>query len=214
MELDLGRGVYDARRAAALAGVPISTLHYWARTGIYIPSVSPGPRTRLWSWADLLALRAIDFFRSGKGPSEPERVSVRRIRDAVNQLERRGFAREQLSGLLAVSFSGALFITPDDDVTIRADQSGQGVLPRVLELVRPYGAGPDLLTPRPRLRIIPGKLHGEPHILDTRITSAAIYALHKSGYTSRQIRRFYPEAQPGPIQEAIDLEGSLGQRAA
>src|SRR5688572_30799038 len=37
-------------------------------------------------------------------------------------------------------------------------------------LVSPYlGQGPDLLDPRPLLRIIPGKLHGEPHVVDTRI---------------------------------------------
>jgi hypothetical protein len=43
----LGRGVYDADRAAALAGVPKSTLHYWARKGYYLPSIAPEPRTRL-----------------------------------------------------------------------------------------------------------------------------------------------------------------------
>ena len=58
--MEPGRGVYDTRRAAALSGVPISTLHYWARTRLYTPSISPGPRTHLWSWADLLVLRAID----------------------------------------------------------------------------------------------------------------------------------------------------------
>lgn len=63
LDLEPGRGVYDAARAAALAGVPKTTLHYWARTGLYPPSISPGPRVRLWSWADLLALRAIDWLR-------------------------------------------------------------------------------------------------------------------------------------------------------
>src|SRR5437870_13679998 len=35
--LEVGRGVYEAHRAAALAGVPVSTLHYWARHRIYTP---------------------------------------------------------------------------------------------------------------------------------------------------------------------------------
>ncbi len=79
-----GRGVYDTHRAAALSGVPASTLHYWARTGLYTPSVSPGPHTRLWSWADLLALRAIDWFR--KGDELRAKSSVARIRQALEQL--------------------------------------------------------------------------------------------------------------------------------
>ncbi len=41
----LGRGVYDADRAAALAGVPKPTLYYWARKKLYVPSIAPEPRT-------------------------------------------------------------------------------------------------------------------------------------------------------------------------
>ena len=178
--MEIGRGVYDTRRAAALAGVPVSTLHYWARTGLITPSVCPEPHVRLWSWADLLALRAIDFFRKAKGKGEPNRD---------------------------------LFLLAGGDA-IRADHSAQAALPGVLALVRPYGRGPDLLEPRPRLRIIPGKLHGEPHLPNTRIPSAAVYALHEAGYASVVIRRIYPEASPESIADAIELERSLTDRAA
>lgn len=37
--------------------------------------------------------------------------------------------------------------------------------------------GPDLTVPRPRLRIIPGKLAGAPHVVDTRIETQALAAL-------------------------------------
>jgi uncharacterized protein (DUF433 family)/DNA-binding transcriptional MerR regulator len=205
--------VYTARRAAALAGVPVSTLHYWARTGIYVPSISPAPRVRLWSWADLLALRAIDFFHRAKDPGEPKKVSIRRIREALSEIERRGLSREELSRLVALSRGGELFIRVGDEA-VRADASAQSAMPDMLALVRPYGWGPDLLEPRPRLRIIPGKLHGEPHLLDTRIPSATIYALRTSGYTVEQILDFYPEARVDAVEEAIDLEDSLATRAA
>jgi hypothetical protein len=49
---------YDARRAAALSGVPLSTLYQWARRGIIEPSAS-AERPRLWSYADLMALRIV-----------------------------------------------------------------------------------------------------------------------------------------------------------
>jgi DNA-binding transcriptional MerR regulator len=51
-------GAYTADRAAALSGVPRSTVHYWASHDILTPSVS-SQRVKLWSFADLLALRVI-----------------------------------------------------------------------------------------------------------------------------------------------------------
>lgn len=51
-------GAYTADRAAALSGVPKSTIHYWARKEVLVPSISP-ERVKLWSYTDLLGLRTI-----------------------------------------------------------------------------------------------------------------------------------------------------------
>ena len=51
-------GCYDTRRAAALTGVPVSTVYYWARRQVVVPTVSP-TRQKLWSYADLMALRIV-----------------------------------------------------------------------------------------------------------------------------------------------------------
>jgi uncharacterized protein (DUF433 family) len=92
---------------------------------------------------------------------------------------------------------------------------GQLALPNVLNLVSPYlGCGPDLLEPCPRLRIVPGKLHGEPHFAGTRIASATLFALHEAGYTPEQIQRMYPQTSLEALNEAIDLEQSLHAVAA
>jgi hypothetical protein len=68
------RGAYPADRAAALSGVPLSTVHYWSRNGVLVPSVS-AERVKLWSYADLLALRTIYWLRhekeSGDGRAVP-----------------------------------------------------------------------------------------------------------------------------------------------
>jgi DNA-binding transcriptional MerR regulator/uncharacterized protein (DUF433 family) len=209
LPIEPSRGVYDAPRAAALAGVPESTLHYWARKGIYRPSISPDPRVRHWSWSDLLTLRVIDWLRRDKGLDEPARVSILRIRQALDELDRRGLDRSRLHEVAVVSRRGELFFEIPEKGTIRAAPGQQGAWGHVLQLVYPYQKGPDLLTPRPHLRIIPGKLHGEPHVIDTRIPSAAIYALARSGYSPAQIRVVYPEAPQDAIDEAIDLERSI-----
>ncbi len=208
----LHRGVYDARRAAALAGVPRTTLHYWARKEIYIPSVSPDPRTRLWSWLDLLALRAIDWFRKQKGPAEPTRVSIRRLREAIKELEKLNIPRSRLHDFLAVSDSGLLCIELPG-LTFRADPGRQILAREVLNVTKPYGSGPDLLVPRPQLRILPGKLHGEPHLLDTRISSATVFLLFKDGYQIERIQAMYPDATLEALRDAIDLEQSLADVA-
>jgi uncharacterized protein (DUF433 family) len=70
------------------------------------------------------------------------------------------------------------------------------------------------LRPGPRLRIIPGKLSGEPHIEDTRISTPAIYELHESGYSHGRIQSFYPEVSRDDIQQAIGLEQRLRRHAA
>jgi MerR HTH family regulatory protein len=59
------RGAYPADRAAALSGVPKSTLHYWARQEILVPSLS-AEKVKLWSYADLMALRTIYWLRQRK----------------------------------------------------------------------------------------------------------------------------------------------------
>lgn len=205
--LEPGRGVYDTARAAALSGVPASTLHYWARTQLYTPSVDPGPRTRLWSWADLLALRAIDWFR--QGDDARAQAGAPEIRQALAQLEHARYTREDLTHIIAVSAAdGKLYLQLPGQI-VRARPGGQGALPDTLDLVAPYKGAPDLLRPRPLLRIIPGKLHGEPHIAGTRIPSRTISELDRAGYDLDQIRAMYPDASPEALREAIEFERSL-----
>ena len=205
--IEPGRGVYDTQRAAALSGVPASTLHYWARTGLYTPSISPRPRTRLWSWSDLLALRALDWFR--KGDEDRARARVADLRIALDEIERSGYSREELSRLLAVSAGDGRLYLQLPDRTIRADRAGQVAIDGSLYLVQPYKDGPDLLQPRPLLRIIPGKLHGEPHIVGTRIPSLTIAALDRDGFSPEQIQAMYPDATLEALREAIAFERAL-----
>ncbi|MGK2959094.1 MAG: hypothetical protein ACSLFB_12010 [Acidimicrobiales bacterium] len=58
-------GCYNARRTAALSGVPRSTVYDWALKGVVVPSISP-EREKLWSYADLMALRIVSWLRHPK----------------------------------------------------------------------------------------------------------------------------------------------------
>jgi uncharacterized protein (DUF433 family) len=90
---------------------------------------------------------------------------------------------------------------------------GTLLLPETLNLLAPFATthatGPDLRAPRERIRIVPGKLGGAPHIARTRIETEAIAALAARGIARSDIEELYPEAEPEAISDAIDLERQL-----
>jgi uncharacterized protein (DUF433 family) len=202
-------------RASAVLGTRglKATLHFWAREGMYTPSIAPGPRDRLWSWNDLLVLRLIDWLRQPKRPGEPARTDSREIKRGITELRKLGHDQSEFYWAVELGADGKLFLSLDGG-TVRGAPGRRGAWADALDLVRPYGEAPDLLRPRPLLRIIPGKLHGEPHIVDTRIPSAALYGFHTQGYSVDEIRSMFPEATTKAIGQAISFEESLTRRHA
>jgi uncharacterized protein (DUF433 family) len=209
-------GCYEARRAAALSGVPQSTVYDWARKGVVVPSISP-EREKLWSYADLMALRIVSWLRHPKGPAEDQRPAsaMREVRKALHRLDDLGIdlwdGRAARSPLF-VDRSGEIIIVRDDEA---GDVSGQAVISQFLDLLAPFegsdgGRGPDLRRPREHLRIVPGKCAGEPHLEGSRLTTPTIAALAARGYGIDDLARLYPDESPTSIAEAIDLETSLG----
>jgi uncharacterized protein (DUF433 family) len=196
-----------------LSGISPRTLRHWAHTGFYRPSISPAPRDYLWSWTDLLALRAIDWLRRKKVEAQAPRASSHRIREALRELVKDGLPPHKLRDL-TVSGDGQLVFCSSDGHELSTDLEHQGTSPRFLKLVAPYeDRGPDLLEPRPLLRIIPGKLHGEPHIVRTRISTAVLYSLAMMDYPSDDILEMYPDVVPAALAQALDLEQQLHRAA-
>jgi uncharacterized protein (DUF433 family) len=212
-------GCYDARRTAALSGVPRSTVYDWARKGVVAPSISP-EREKLWSYADLMALRVVSWLRHPKGLGADERPAsaMRHVREALVQLDEQGLdlwdGRAGASPLYVDPTGRIVIVTPDT----AHDASGQGVLSDWLDLLGPFegtdGAGPDLRRPREHLRIVPGKCAGEPHLDGSRLTTTTIAALAGRGYSLDDVVRLYPDESRESLAEAIDLERSLGTLAS
>jgi uncharacterized protein (DUF433 family) len=175
-------GAYTANRAAALSGVPWSTIHYWARHDILVPSVSP-TRVKLWSYTDLMGLRTILWTEEG-GPSvtvDPSgQIFLIREKDEVENLYgQRPLHRDLLN-----------LIDPFSTRTMR---------------------GPDLQKPREHLRIVPGKLSGSPHVAHTRLETVTIASLRKRGFDPEGVERLYPDVKPIALVEAVDLEQQLNK---
>ena len=209
-------GCYEGPRAAALSGVPLSTVYLWARDGPVQPSVSPA-RVKLWSYADLMALRIVYWLRHPKLGHEGDIAAspMGRVREALTELERRGIdmwdqSRGEPESPIRVDSSGNIWVVADG-LSEAAD--GQFGLSGILDLLGPFSCGeqlgPSLISPRPNLRIIPGKVSGEPHLAGSRITTQVAAALYRRIPDTERIAELYPGFEARTFQEAIDFEYSL-----
>lgn len=205
---------YPAERAAGLAGVPLSTLHYWTRTGLWIPSVSAVKEKR-WSYSDVLALRLIDWLRHKKGEEFPA-TTIHKIRRGFAKIERLGESLEAESCRVWVDRKGRIHIGEESEGFVplppgmaqRAFDLGEVDL--LAAFTSPSGrVGPDLRRPRPTLRIIPGKLAGEPHVQQTRVPTSGLAAMVRRHFGPEQILELYPGLTEISIAEAIELEDQI-----
>lgn len=208
------RGAYPAPRAAALSGVPLSTVHDWARKGVLVPSISP-ERVKLWSYADLMGLRIIHWLRREKevddGPVPRSTMSA--VKRALGQLAELDMAlwSEESGPSVVIDRAGRVLVKTEPH---HESDARQRILDDELDVLSPFPSadglrGPDLVAPRPRLRIVPGKLGGSPHVVHTRLESQALGALADSGLPSAKIYRLYPDIERPAIDEALDLERQL-----
>ncbi|MEX2227751.1 MAG: DUF433 domain-containing protein [Dehalococcoidia bacterium] len=218
MENELLRGVYTAERASSLAGVPKRTVYFWARHDILTPNVS-AERIMLWSWSDLVALRAIYWLRHPIDPEDRSATSMRRVKGMIKAIEttssRMGDALSKGEVTIYVDRAGKTYthsgegselVTPTDRLRLL----GREMLdPLEQFFVDSFVSGPDLRRPRATLRIVPGKLAGEPHVEDTRIETRVLDALSSKGYGDRQILEMYPDLSATSLTDAIDLEQQL-----
>jgi len=209
-------GAYTADRAAALSGVPRSTIYYWARKGHLVPSVSQS-QTKLWSYQDLLGLRVLYWLRQPKKAFDREvpSTSMSKVRHALQELDRIGI--ELLEGGRPV-----VCVTLDGDIAFDSDAAplqlvnGQYLHRGAINLVGVFeglegATGPDLVAPRPTLRILPRKLGGAPHLVGTRLPTLPLHTLAERGLSIHQIGRLYPFASREALQDGIDLEKQLAR---
>ncbi len=213
-------GCYEAPRAAALSGVPVRTVYHWAANGLVVPSVSP-VQEKLWSYADLMALRIVAWLRRPKAAEvddDPESLPASpmpQVRIALAMLDQRGmdlWSRDSGdSSPLVVDQRGGIHVKDGDHfVDVRGNESFPlGVW---LDLLGPFDVaghrGPDLLAPRPHLRIAPERLAGEPHVENTRLTTRTLAGMSARGFSVERIVDLYSVSREA-VEEAVDLESEL-----
>jgi uncharacterized protein (DUF433 family) len=212
-------GSYSASRAAALAGIPISTLYYWAKTDLVPPSISDR-RIRRWSYADLLVLRLVDWLRRDKPREEDKdalpRASMAQIRSELWRAADLGERLLDTGFSVEVDQAGRLHFGSGEAKWIELGGGLRQYEAGALDLIRPFEfhagvVGPDLDRPGETLRMIPGKLSGEPHVEATRIQTQAIGALDARGLDPGSIVELYPDLGVRNVEAAIALERRLAE---
>jgi uncharacterized protein (DUF433 family) len=210
-------GAYTADRAASLAGIPRSTVYYWARTELIVPSVSY-LKIKKWSYADLLVMRLVDWLRKDKPRGDERkdlpRASMVRIRKELSLVESLGDRLMDDGFTVEVDPSGRLHFASGREKWIELGGGHRQYEAGALDLVRPFEihvgiVGPDLSQPGDTLRIIPGKLSGEPHVEQTRIQTQAIGALDARGLDPSSILELYPDLKLTNVTDAVELEKRL-----
>jgi uncharacterized protein (DUF433 family) len=206
---------YPAKRAAALAGVPERTLYKWAEVGIWVPRV-PARGFMRWSYSDLYALRLIDWLRRDKPDLEIGPTRMKSIRSFLSGVEEIGEGLRHNRVVVRVRGSKGRVTLTFGDEEFNVGRLGWQSLASLgeIDLAAEFesSAGikaPDLVTPRQTLRIIPGKLSSEPHVVDTRIPTTIVASLRRTGYEPSLIRRFYSALTDQNIAEAESLENQL-----
>ena len=114
--MTMQRGAYPADRVSALSGVPLSTVHDWARKGILVPSVS-AEKVKLWSFADLMGLRIIYWLRQLKKASDGTQIprsGMSDVKRALSQLD------ELDLGLWSEDYGPSVNVDRSGDVVVRA----------------------------------------------------------------------------------------------
>ena len=114
---------------------------------------------------------------------------------------------------VVVDRRGEIFVRSESGL---ARPASRQVMLDVLDVIAPFPTepgmrGPDLREPRPHLRIIPGKLSGEPHLAETRLETQALAALARRGVSVADILVLYPFASRAGVEEALDLEDQLSK---
>jgi uncharacterized protein (DUF433 family) len=200
------RGCYGAARAAALAGVPRTTVYYWARTGVVVPSVS-SVREKLWSYQDLLTLRAAYWLRQRKGqqPASP----MREVRMALRQTVDEGLDLwSDDSVMIRVDLAGRVFVDRSDGSRSTVDGQAAWDMGDTIDLLSAIGDRPGLVRPTRHVRIAPARLAGEPFLLDTRIGTQGLASLASDGYDVAMIAGLYG-LPLDHVDEALQYEWAL-----
>jgi uncharacterized protein (DUF433 family) len=204
----------DAGTVSRIVGVSRSLLADWQRRGVftstYVNLTSESPSRRVYSFRDIVNIRALSQIRQQLGLPLAE---VKRAGEYLAQHDTLPWSK------LGIGIIDRKLIFRDPETNEWRDASSQDVLElnlaeipaEVERLVRenlrrdPADSG--------RIERNRNILHNAPVLAGTRIPTSTIWVYHEDGYTAAEILEQYPQLTPDDIKAAIEFESRI-RRAA
>ncbi|HLJ66117.1 MAG TPA: DUF433 domain-containing protein [Chloroflexota bacterium] len=197
-----------------LTGLSDKQLRYWDDTGFFSPRYAEedrrGAYARIYSYRDLVGLRAIAEMRKS--------VSLQELR-RVGEWLSRNYNEPWSSLTFYVAGRRVFFDDPDTGELTAGRPAGQRAMRIDMARVeRQVDAAVQRLRRRGDEQI--GKIirnryvvHNVPVLSGTRIPTAAIWDFHEAGYDIAGIMHEYPTLTTGDVEAALAYERNLPSRS-
>ena len=194
---------FTPEQTCALTGLTRSQLRYWAKTGFFDGEFDVGDATSLYSFRDVVGLRAISVLRRDHRVPLQE---LRRVGEWLASVHETPWA----SLTLYVSGRKVYFQDPETGRALAAGHPQQAHLPMNLKRV-----ADDVARRVEEIRA--RKRHGKveksrtvarnaARIADTRVPTSAIWSFHRAGYDVAAIVHEYPTLNEADVLAAIEFE--------
>jgi uncharacterized protein (DUF433 family) len=207
---------FTVEQTSRLTKLSPRQLMYWDKTGFFSPSVLDAEKrffSRFYSFRQVVGLRTIALLRNTHG------IPLQELRKVGRWLGER-YESPWASLRLYVAGKRVFFIEPASDAVLTAREPSQQVFP--IELLKvatdTEKAVEDMKSRQPdevgqvsRKRNI---ANNQPVVAGTRIHTAAIWNLHKSGLSQAGILKEYPLLTKDDVQAAIAFERQQRSRKA
>ncbi|OGN90967.1 MAG: hypothetical protein A2158_05510 [Chloroflexi bacterium RBG_13_46_14] len=215
-DMPLGKGLYLHTKAARITQTTSRALSYWARTKLVTPHIHSrdgGPS--IYSYNDLLAIRAVVRLREERLPLQKIRKAIRYFYDNVNSIEWWNLK------MVVYRKRDLIVVIPSDqtpsgeDEVVIATRGGQRSIEIMFgDLVSDLLKGGELENNPdiPRYIEIDGLVQaGAPVIKGTRIKTSVIYYWHECGLSEDEISELYIGLDRNAIRVAISYEELLNR---
>lgn len=199
---------FSAVHVCRVTGLSLRQLSYWDKTRFFSPYYASesrrGPFSRVYSFEDVVGLRAIAILRND------HQIPLQQLRKVAEYLSQ--YHERPWSGLvLYVAGKNVFFEEPSTRQVLKAGKPQYVFklsLVRVADDVR--AKAEQLRTRRPdqigRIERNRNIVHNAWVISGTRIPTKAVWRFYGAGYDTSQIIREYPQLTPEDVQSAIDHE--------
>lgn len=200
---------FSAEQASKLTGLSSRQLRYWDDTEFFTPALREdmdrGPWSRVYSFRDIVGLRAIGQMRN------EHRIPLQQLRRVGAKL-RKHYAEPWSRLIFYIVGRQVFFRDAREEAIQRADRTRQQVLPFQLKKVE-SDVRHQLAGMRRRADDRVGQITRNRQVAEnqmviegTRIPTSAIWEFHNAGRTTAEILRIYPQLREADVDVALRHE--------